>query len=236
MTTYEANINAAYALIRSGKYIQVVESKFGKFASEIVSNVLFLGHVRIGDLVHTYKVSGAEQLNAAVKVNTDTATDEFLTKTTPRALNDTHTRQVQIVKTLYSNLYDLLRAELISTLHESHFRSDADNRSQAEKETPCVDIGRNKKKELELEREKSISRKLQNWRYGSQPPEDKAAEFPEGRKRFLQDAEPKDDSKRMRLQIPYSSHAPNITNPEPIVEAGAKAYLNVSNAVFITID
>ena len=51
---YEADWEAAYDLIRSGKIVTLAEMRFGQTSGELVSNLLLQGHTRIGDLVEAY--------------------------------------------------------------------------------------------------------------------------------------------------------------------------------------
>ncbi|KIM98849.1 hypothetical protein OIDMADRAFT_126614, partial [Oidiodendron maius Zn] len=53
-TYYEANQGAAYALIRSGKILEVVESRYGDVARELVQNLFLMGHAKVGDLIDSY--------------------------------------------------------------------------------------------------------------------------------------------------------------------------------------
>ncbi|TVY18101.1 DNA-directed RNA polymerase III subunit rpc3, partial [Lachnellula arida] len=53
-TFYEANDGAAYALARSGKVIEFVESRYGAFARDVVQNLLLFGHTKVSDLAEAY--------------------------------------------------------------------------------------------------------------------------------------------------------------------------------------
>ena len=54
-TYYEANEDAAYFLLRSGRILQIIETRYGKDAKDVVQNLLLLGHAKVGDLVEAYK-------------------------------------------------------------------------------------------------------------------------------------------------------------------------------------
>lgn len=54
-TYYEANQDASYFLLRSGKIIEYVHSRYGHLAQNIVQNLLFLGHAKIDDLLEACK-------------------------------------------------------------------------------------------------------------------------------------------------------------------------------------
>lgn len=50
VTYYEANAQSAYYLIRSGKILEFIEERLGKYAAKVMSAILFLGHVQVGHL------------------------------------------------------------------------------------------------------------------------------------------------------------------------------------------
>jgi hypothetical protein len=54
-TYYEANQGAAYGLIRSGKILEVVESRYGDVARDVVQNLFLLGHAKVGELIGLYQ-------------------------------------------------------------------------------------------------------------------------------------------------------------------------------------
>ena len=54
-TYYEANEDAAYFLLRSGRILQIIETRYGKNAKDVVQNLLLLGHAKVGDLAEAYQ-------------------------------------------------------------------------------------------------------------------------------------------------------------------------------------
>jgi DNA-directed RNA polymerase III subunit RPC3 len=54
VTYYEIDWQNSYATVRFGKVAKLVEDRFGKKAANIMSNLLTLGHTRIGDLKDAY--------------------------------------------------------------------------------------------------------------------------------------------------------------------------------------
>lgn len=50
-TNYEANIDAAYALVRSGKILEIAEDRFGSVAAKILEQLVLLGHAKISDII-----------------------------------------------------------------------------------------------------------------------------------------------------------------------------------------
>lgn len=52
---YDANPDAVYNLVRSGKILEIVRENYGDIAKGLVQDVLVLGHIKISDLVEAYK-------------------------------------------------------------------------------------------------------------------------------------------------------------------------------------
>ena len=65
-THYEANPDAAYFLLRSGKILEIIRSRFGTTARDLVQSLLFLGHSKIDELVETY---GLRQKSSNAQIN-----------------------------------------------------------------------------------------------------------------------------------------------------------------------
>ena len=194
---YEANTTVAYSLIRSGKYIKIAEIQCGEFAGEIVSNLLLLGHARVGDLVQAYEAgqsqSGQDHL---------AATRGSPSKGLPSSFGDSKRHfgaQSATTGSLYGTLRELLRAELLSRVHTPHFRSEADNRAEAVKVVPKVEEYKAKSiREREAQHEAAVKRKLKEWRSCNYE-EDDVEDQKKGRKRLHQDSELRMLQKRQRL-------------------------------------
>src|SRR5438045_4012247 len=58
---YEANLENAYALVRSGKIIEFVIERHGRLAGGVIQNLLLLGHAKIEDLSNAYGVGYSQQ-------------------------------------------------------------------------------------------------------------------------------------------------------------------------------
>lgn len=54
ITTYEANPDACYNLVRSGKILDVIDRQFGPSERDLVQTLLHLGHARIHDLTEAF--------------------------------------------------------------------------------------------------------------------------------------------------------------------------------------
>lgn len=210
LTLYEANIEGAYSLVRSGKYIKIAEVQAGEFAGKIISNLLLLGHARVGDLVQAY---GAGQ----IKCNRDrlAATHGQLSKplsATPSHAGDRLEEQSTTLGSVHGTLCDLLRSELVSRVHISHFRSDADNRTEAEKVVPKSEEYKAKsRREQEAQREAAVKRKLKEWRHWSGGEKDEIEGVKNGKRRSHQDSETPRPEKRQRLSSPWSQELLGMT-------------------------
>lgn len=175
-------------LVRSGKYIKFTEDRFGEVASGVVSNLLLLGHARIGDLEQAYKV--VRPTGTAVGLSNSTK------------------KQPTSLESLHLALSDLLQAGLVTIVNEAHFRSDADNRTEAEREIPNPKAATGKyKKEQEFDWERKIQQKLEDWKHGTKVERGKIAILPRGKKRSLEDPESNQDFKRLKALLPFTKAA-----------------------------
>lgn len=72
VTTYEANPQASYHLVRIGKIIDVIDRKYGTMAKNLVNDLLMLGNIEIGQLVRYHRLKHAhkrEAINGEQKEN-----------------------------------------------------------------------------------------------------------------------------------------------------------------------
>ncbi|KAI4274440.1 MAG: hypothetical protein L6R38_006099 [Xanthoria sp. 2 TBL-2021] len=161
---YEANLENSYLLARSGKYIQLLKDRFEDFTSELISNVIILGHVRVGDLTRTYFPSIDERGPVSEIVASDRLSqlsDEHFVKP-----NGDTGKAVHTADELHSAISDLLGAGLLCLVHEWYFRSAADNIAEAEHVVPR-DGSIKSKKQQEATWELDVQQKLEDWKYGS---------------------------------------------------------------------
>ena len=205
-TVYEANTAVAYNLIRAGKYVQVAEEQLGNFAAVIISNLLLLGHARVGDLLQAYgldRTEGADDPAAIAphpsiksiyngSINTETSSDN---------------NRISLAA-VHTTLCELLRVGFVSLVNESYFRSEADNRTEAGKVVPPPEHFRAKsKRDNEAQRETAIQEKLEEWKYGTKAEKEQYAPIMNGKKRQLDDIESLQSEKRRRLRLPPNGHA-----------------------------
>ena len=201
LTSYEANSAVAYSLVRSGKYIKIAEAQVGNFAAKVVSSLLLLGHARVGDLVQAY--GEGQSKSTRDRLATSCGSPGKLKSSSSSHEDGSNEEQSATLGSIYGTLCDLLRTELVSMVHVSHFRSDADNRSEAEKAVPQPEEYKAKsKREQDAQHEAAVKRKLKEWRYFTDGGDDEVEGPKIGKKRPHQDAEPQRPEKRQR---PYSS-------------------------------
>ncbi|KAL8789608.1 MAG: hypothetical protein Q9213_001044 [Squamulea squamosa] len=162
--SFEANLERSYMLARSGKYIQLLNSRFGEFAGNLISHVIILGHVGVGNLSRTYFPA----------VNERGPLSEVFASDHPLEPNDQHHAQLNgdtgkaphTVDKLHSIMSDFLRAGLLCPVHESFLRPTADNVAEAQQLVPrdgSIKTKKNQEKAWEL----AVQKKLEAWKYGS---------------------------------------------------------------------
>ncbi|KAI9823329.1 MAG: RNA polymerase III subunit C82 [Thelocarpon impressellum] len=161
VTFYEADWEAAYSLVRSGKVIMLVGDRFGETAAEVTSNLLLLGHATMGDLADAYSKalgggnSGARNDGLAI-LKPDN--DHCLDATQPSGMT---------LPQLDAAMSDLLQVGYVKQVREEHFRPATDNYNEAEKmfkATVSLANGTGTKAKAELGLK--VRRQLERWRSG----------------------------------------------------------------------
>lgn len=200
-TLYEASTANAYSLVRSGKYIKVAAAQAGEFAGKLISNLLLLGHARVGDIVQAYGVGQSKSSHDRLAATRGPHSKPFSNPT--HHVGGHSEEESATIEPIYRILWDLLRTGLVSRVHVSHFRSDADNRSEAEKVVPKPEEYKAKsRREQDAQREAAVKRKLKEWRCCIDGEEVEVEDLEKGKKRIHQNCEIWRPEKRQRL----SSH------------------------------
>ncbi|KAL9104453.1 MAG: hypothetical protein Q9163_000605 [Psora crenata] len=223
-TAYEPNITAAYNLVRNGKYIRITEDRLGKFAGSMMSHLLLLGHARVGDLVQAYALGPA--LDPTNKLDAlQVMPNGFMSHKTRE--NGRMPDQSQATREkIHRSLCDLLQAGLISKVDKSHLRTDADNRTEAERLTPLVEEYKGQtKREREARWEHAVQEKLDAWKYGTTAEASDVAALKKGAKRPVDSSDKLVSHKRPRLDLNFTEEgiAPTGENQENSV--GHSGYL-----------
>jgi DNA-directed RNA polymerase III subunit RPC3 len=128
ITYYEANQDASYFLLRSGKIIEYVSSRYGPSAQDIVQNLLFLGHAKIGDLLAACTPT---QQPAEVHVN-----GGGRAKARVNGIQNGSNEQAEgfVSKKLEDVMYQLLDSGLVGPVVKSKLQSPSDLYNQVERE------------------------------------------------------------------------------------------------------
>ena len=206
LTLYEANATVAYSLVRSGKYIQFAEAQAGEFAGKVISNLLLLGHARVGDLVQAYRVGQSHSTQDRLAVSCGSPSE--LKSSSSGDVHGSSKGPSATLESIYGTLCDLLRAELVSRVHVSHFCSDTDNRIDAENAVPKAEEYKAKsRREQNAQREAAVQRKLKEWRFCTDGGDDEVEGPKIGKKRWHQDITSQRLEKRKRL---YSSSSQEV--------------------------
>lgn len=227
-TLYEANHETSYALVRAGKYVKFTEDRHGDFAGGVLSNLLLLGHARVGDLAQAYELAWPDTKRPQEAVHDLPNSNSQVIPKTKQAGTEAN-NQGPTLESLHLTLWDLLKAGTISAVNESHFRSDADNRIEAEKEIPHPKLNWKFKKEEALDWERTIQQKLEDWRHGSKVERNEITSLQRGKKRLLECPESSNDIKRLRLYLPLTKAFIGTTGYDFDPKISETGYLNVSS-------
>ncbi|KAJ5176471.1 DNA-directed RNA polymerase III subunit rpc3 [Penicillium canariense] len=141
-TYYTANPQAAYYLVRSGKIIQLVESRLGEYAARVMEMILYLGHAPIK---HLESLPELRQLKPAVPNGVHKDEEQELQETEndmeleddtngANGANGDHVEEEeQKPAPLNSTLKALASHGYILRVKDAHFQSPEDNYIEAHK-------------------------------------------------------------------------------------------------------
>ncbi len=192
--------------MRSGKYVKAAEAQAGEFAGKVISNLLLLGHARVSDLVQAYRGNQSDSTHGRLAL-TPGAPSKFLSNSFSHAEGSAE-EQNATYERIYETLRDLLRTEFVSRVHISHFRSDTDNRSEAENVVPKAEEYKAKsKREQDAQHEVAVKRKLKEWKYCTHGGDDEVDCHRKGKKRPYKDPDSQQPEKRQRTYHPSSQEA-----------------------------
>jgi len=130
-THYEANSEAAYMLVRSGKIVEIVESRYGALGADVMGNLFLIGHGTVKELV-----SGYESRLAAAEEAKETK-DRHLAN----GVNGQSKSRPNLVGQMHGMLTEVLEAGLIQPLLVNMFRSPTDTYHKIEKDILRTDYG-----------------------------------------------------------------------------------------------
>lgn len=127
---YEANAEAAYNSIRTGKILEMVESTFGAHAKDVMHSLLRNGQTRISDLLEAYKARLA--LEVSIQESNGDGTNGIVN-------GDSHgskklDNNIKSTAQVNSAICRLVEAELIDVVHAKTYHSQTEIVKTVEKE------------------------------------------------------------------------------------------------------
>ncbi|EAL85885.1 DNA directed RNA polymerase III subunit Rpc82, putative [Aspergillus fumigatus Af293] len=128
VTYYEANMQSAYYLVRSGKILEFVEERLGKYAATVLSTIMYLGHAQVSYLETLPELtSEAVKANGVPEEHGEHEEDEEQSN----GLNGEHSNEQP--ELLHPTLKALAAHGYIIRVREAQFQSHADNILDAER-------------------------------------------------------------------------------------------------------
>lgn len=132
VTYYEANQQSAYYLIRSGKILEFIEDRLGKYAATVMSAILYLGHAQIGHLETLPELKPEYPQMNGVKQEGDHDEENGKYEDQPNGVNGEHMSS-EPTNLLHPTLKTLAAHGYIVRVRESHFQSYTDTILDAER-------------------------------------------------------------------------------------------------------
>lgn len=165
-TYYEANIDGAYYLIRTGKVLEVVEERLGSYAAQVMAAIAYHGHIMISELetLPELQVKDDAYYGNGDNADEDMKNEDDISENTVNGVEnngvangdeDDHTASNT---RLHSALNYLAGHGYICQVKDVHLQSLADNALEAEREADLWAAGnsdaKGKKKAAEIEDKK----------------------------------------------------------------------------------
>ena len=165
-TFYEVDPQGAYNLMRAGKAVALVEERFGTGAGQIVSNLLQLGHARVGDLEDAYKFTSKD--HPAVDTAAEHINGEGLPNGIERGRMTTKPQDKKITSKadLHQTLHRLLENGFITRVHKRTFYTPADKEAEAESEVMMAEFpdGKTTGPKAKERFDRSVNDRKRKWR------------------------------------------------------------------------
>ncbi|OQE39883.1 hypothetical protein PENCOP_c006G08293 [Penicillium coprophilum] len=153
-TYYEANPQAAYSLVRSGKILQLVESRLGEYAAQVLETIMNLGHSSIANLETLPELQSTKQrIPNGVNHGEEEIEENGGKEGDLAAPNGDHAVSEKPAR-LHPTLKSLASHGYIHRLREAHFQSPNDNWLDASRiisSRPDVKIMKGKQQAMEIE-------------------------------------------------------------------------------------
>lgn len=222
LVSYEANLSAAYNLLRAGKYVKIAKNRIGEFASTVISHLLLLGHARVGDLMQAYGIGHTKDMTSRLAAKLGS-----LGRRTPKMNDGSHEvngNESATREKINQTLCQLLQAGLVVPVHKTDMRSKQDKRAEAERSVGVLaeyKIKGNSKREIEALWEAEVRAQLHQWNFGNQEERGEIEALKVGRKRPLEGSDEYPAEKRQRLDL-----AANKQKMAPAGGGGSKLTFN----------
>ncbi|KAJ5775924.1 uncharacterized protein N7511_000935 [Penicillium nucicola] len=152
-TYYEANPQAAYSLVRSGKVLQLVESRLGEYAAKVLEAIMFLGHTSITHLETLPQLQPKQPLTNGVNHDAEQAETNGDHEEEAVETNGNHSSSQKPAR-LHPTLKSLASHGYIHRVREAHFQSPNDNWLDAQRIVsgrPDVKAMKGKQQQAEIE-------------------------------------------------------------------------------------
>ncbi|KAL2863475.1 putative DNA directed RNA polymerase III subunit Rpc82 [Aspergillus lucknowensis] len=120
VTYYSANVHAAYYLARSGKILELVEDRLGRYAATVMSTIMYLGHAQVSHLEALPRLQPGPEMNGAHG-------EQEVREKHENGVNGMNGDHIPSQSTLHLTLKDLAAHGYILRVREAHFQSSADN-------------------------------------------------------------------------------------------------------------
>lgn len=168
-TYYEANLEGAYYLIRTGKVLEVVNERLGSYAAQVLAAIAYHGHIMISELEALPELRIEKNVHPVDGANAKIEDDEAELPTNGVGSNghvdhdqDDHT---STHPRLHSALNYLAGHGYICRVKETHLQSPADNELEAEREailwaSGSDSLGKKKTNEIEEKKKEILSQRL----------------------------------------------------------------------------
>lgn len=137
VTYYEANLQSAYYLVRSGKIVELIWDNLGDYAAAVMSAIMFLGHTQISYLETLPELQASRPKPNGIM-------EEYEDQEEPEDRDDGDEQDDQVngvngnhdpgqTAPLHSTLKTLAAHGYITRVREAHFQSHNDNVLDAER-------------------------------------------------------------------------------------------------------
>lgn len=131
-TTYEANADAAYNILRNGKILEMIGDRYGAAERELVHTLLLFGHIQISDLTEHFEAK-IGQNGGSGKTN-GVPNGEATVNGVRQGQHGASTGHIESAAHVNSLLNRLIQDGLVEVVHKWTFQSLEDIQDEVEME------------------------------------------------------------------------------------------------------